>query len=250
MQFGRGREKLVIFPPLADALYEVTDYSLYLRFLFHELAKKYSVTVLGRRRNMPVGYLSRDMALEYAEVFGHSLGRCHVFGISLGGLIAQHFAGEFPQYVDRLILAGSALRMSPEGLEMGKRWITWARLGQWDEIYRENAAVSYQRTARLFVMKLIRSSLLAHLKGILTGPDDFIISGEAALLHDSARELGRIQAPTLIFGGDKDLFFSEQTYRETAAGIPNSKLVIFKGGRHAVYEEHMGEIVRAMEEVG
>jgi 3-oxoadipate enol-lactonase len=42
------------------------------------------------------------------------LGRFHLMGISLGGSVAQHFAGTYPEMVDRLVLADCSPRYDDE----------------------------------------------------------------------------------------------------------------------------------------
>ena len=47
--------------------------------------------------------------------------------------------------------------------------------------------------------------------------------------HDFKERLADIKLPTLVIGGDQDFFFP---IRETAAGIPNAKLILYKGVGH------------------
>jgi pimeloyl-ACP methyl ester carboxylesterase len=44
--------------------------------------------------------------------------------------------------------------------------------------------------------------------------------------------LAEIEAPTLVAAGDKDPFYTEALFRETAEGIPNARLVLYKGKGH------------------
>jgi pimeloyl-ACP methyl ester carboxylesterase len=44
--------------------------------------------------------------------------------------------------------------------------------------------------------------------------------------------LGEIAAPTLVIGGEEDPFYSPELFRETAAGIPNARLVLYPGMGH------------------
>lgn len=245
IRFGKGEETLVIFPPLVDALFEVERFSAYLRFLFFGLSRKYTVHVIGRRRGLPIGTLTRDMARDYAEIF-KTLGPSHVLGVSLGGLIAQYFAADHPQYVKRLILIANAHRMGPEGIEAGRQWIPWARNGRWEEIYDSNEGLSYHRPAGLIFMKTLKLSMMGSLKRQIKSPDDFIISGEAAILHDAAGVLSAIGAPTLILGGENDRIFPQDLVREMSRGIRNSELHIVPRARHALYEEHTWQVDRAI----
>ncbi len=39
-------------------------------------------------------------------------------------------------------------------------------------------------------------------------------------------------APTLVVAGDKDPFYTEALFRETAEGIPHARLILYKGMGH------------------
>ena len=82
---------------------------------YQRLAETSTVYIISRRRNMPKGYNTRDMAADYARAFESEIGTADVLGISLGGYVAQHFAADYPDYVNRLVLACAAYRVSDEG---------------------------------------------------------------------------------------------------------------------------------------
>ena len=50
--------------------------------------------------------------------------------------------------------------------------------------------------------------------------------------HTFKDRLSEIAAPTLVIAGDKDPFYSETLFRETAEGIPNAKLILYPGMGH------------------
>src|SRR5262249_36162046 len=56
-----------------------------------------------------------DLSAQLADLLAaHKIARAHVAGISLGGLIAQHFAATRPDLVDRLILIDTTPRYTDE----------------------------------------------------------------------------------------------------------------------------------------
>ena len=141
IRFGKGEEKLVIFPPINDALFAVPEVALFVHGLFYPFGKKYEVYAISRRRNLPVGYSTREMAADYAEAL-RTIGPAHILGVSLGGMIAQQFACDHPEFVKKLILVSSAHHMGPDGLKIARRWIPWARMKMWKSIYRDTAELS------------------------------------------------------------------------------------------------------------
>src|SRR6267154_1732305 len=56
-----------------------------------------------------------DLSAQLADILAaHKIGRAHVAGISLGGLIAQHFAASHPDLVDRLVLIDTTPRYTDQ----------------------------------------------------------------------------------------------------------------------------------------
>jgi pimeloyl-ACP methyl ester carboxylesterase len=50
--------------------------------------------------------------------------------------------------------------------------------------------------------------------------------------HNFKERLAEITARTLVVAGDKDPFYTETLFRETAAGIPNAGLILSAGMGH------------------
>ncbi len=61
---------------------------------------------------------------------------------------------------------------------------------------------------------------------------DLVITIEAEDRHNFKDRLSEITAPTLVVAGDKDPFYSETLFRETAEGIPNARLILYQGMGH------------------
>ncbi len=243
VQFGKGPEPLVIFPPLHDALFSVREFPWYFYALFHEFTRDFTVTLISRRRNLSVGMSTLDMAEEYVPVLRRETGRAHLMGVSLGGMIAQHFAAQEPSLVQKLVAVAAAYQMGPLGLQIARRWIPWARAGKWKEIYEETMTITYMRQQKGLPYRALKSVLKRILLPRLKNPADFIIAGQAGMLHDSWDILPKIHAPALIVGGTHDRFFPEPLFHEMAARIAESRLLIVPGAAHGVYEEYRRRVV-------
>lgn len=243
VRFGRGKEPLVILPPMHDALFSVREFPWFFELLFREFSRDYTVTLVSRKRKLPVGLSTHDMAGEYARVLQHETGPACVMGVSLGGLIAQHLAADHPKLVKKLAVVAAAYKMGPLGLQIARRWIPWARAHKWNEIYEETMAITYTRGHKGLRYKLMKAFLKRLLIPRIHDPSDFIIAGQAGMLHDSWEALPRIEMPVLIIGGTADKFFPEPLFHEMAARIRESRLLIIPGAAHGVYEEHRRRVV-------
>jgi pimeloyl-ACP methyl ester carboxylesterase len=238
VRVGNGPENLVILsgitlenePPnwLAAWTY---------RLGFGRFARDHTVYVINRRRGMPSGYTTQDMAADYVRVIESELGPSHVMAFSTGGSIAQYVALERPEAVWSLILIVSASRLSEEGREICQRWQALTREGRWQELRSDMASVTVtgeknKRLARAF-MKVFGRFVLR----VPSDPWDFLTTLEADLNHDTTGRLGEISAPTLVIGGSEDPFFSESLLRETAEKIPDATLHVYEGVGHGVPKE-------------
>jgi pimeloyl-ACP methyl ester carboxylesterase len=58
-------------------------------------------------------------------------------------------------------------------------------------------------------------------------PSDLVITIEAEDRFNFRDRLAEIAAPTLVVGGERDPFYSGALFRETAAGIPNARLILY-----------------------
>jgi pimeloyl-ACP methyl ester carboxylesterase len=238
VRLGNGTQNLVILPGTTLENKPPTRFAAWAyRFGFGRFAEDHTVYVVNRRRGMPPGYTTRDMAADYARIIEGELGPSHVVGFSTGGEIAQYVALDHPDAVRTLVLIVSACRLSDEGRRMCERWQTLARENRWQELHSDMAASTVtgetnKRLARAF-MKVFGRFVL----GTPEDPSDFLTTLEADLGHDTTDRLPEISAPTLVVGGGEDPFYSESILRETAEGIPDATLRVYQGVGHGVPKE-------------
>jgi pimeloyl-ACP methyl ester carboxylesterase len=233
VRLGKGKQTVVFFPGLGDALWDVTTHVWDLPLHYRAFTKHFTVYLLSRKRGLPAGYTTREMAADYAEAFEHDIGPANVVGISLGGYVAQHLAAEYPQHVQRLVTACAAYRVSEAGRKIPERWLALAREQRWREFYFDVAKVTveeYHHTFYQFLFPLFRHPA--------ADPADFLVSLGACLSHDGRELLGRIKAPTLVIGGAEDRFFPEPLLRETAQQIADARLVLIEHAHHGADEDH------------
>ncbi len=245
---GDGDRRLVVFPGLSDALSSRDPSRLTAEWLarraFADLTDVFDVWVVSRPRGMPTDYTTRDMAGEYASLLDRT-GPASVLGLSMGGLVAQHLAADYPDLVNELVLGVSGHRLGDEGRRAVRRWRDWAEEGEWLELALDATAVTYSGHRRLLYPPLLRA---ADGLGALEPekPADAVTSCRACLDHDAEAELADVDAPTLVLGGAEDRLFPESVLRKTARGVPDAKLGLLGGVGHGAPEERRRAFLRAV----
>ena len=94
------------------------------------------------------------------------------------------------------------------------------------------------------------ASLLLGLLAAQKDPSDLVVTAEAEDTHDFKDHLGEISAPTLVVAGDRDPFYTETLFRETAEGIPNARLILYPGMGHPASGKQFGRDVLAFLQEG
>ena len=163
----------------------------------------------------------------------------HFNGISMGGAIAQYIAVHYPERVRSVILTNTfpycnvSFRRSIEILREANGQldgITYGRLLQW-MIY----AQPFQETDEDY--------MLADEYAGLSGPGmpsyAFKAQCNAILGFNEIANLPTVKAPTLVVGGDKDLFVPVYLTTEMANAIPGAELYMAKDGGHVQHWEQL-----------
>ena len=111
--FGKGKKSLVIIPGLGDGLQTVKGMAMLFSITYRLLAKCYKIYVFSRINELRQGYTTWDMAVDVAEAMETlNLDAAYVIGISQGGMIAQWLAANFPEKVEKLVLAVTTAKLS------------------------------------------------------------------------------------------------------------------------------------------
>ena len=238
IRFGRGKRTLIILPGLGDGLQTVKGTALPMALMYRMFAKDFTVYAFSRKNALPQGYSTRDMARDLAEAMMQlGITQADIWGVSMGGMIAQHLAADYPEKVGKLILTVTAARTNPILQESVDEWVRLAKSG-------DHAAFMDSTLRRIYSEKYYRSNRWTiPLLGKLTKPksyERFFIQAEACLNHNAYDDLARIQAQTLVIGGEKDLALGGEASREIVSKIPHAELKMYPQWGHGVYEEEKG----------
>lgn len=235
IRFGRGEKVLIMLPGLGDGLQTVKGTALPMALMYRLFARKFTVYMFSRLKDLPVGHTTRDMARDLANAMEElSISKADILGVSMGGMISQWLAIDYPAKVGRLVLAVTSPR--PNGIltESVAEWVAYAEQS-------DHTALMDSNVRRIYSAEYYRlNKWLIPLIGALTKPrsyDRFLIQAQACLRHDAFEELKRVQAPTLVIGGEKDVALGAEASRELAAQIPGAALKMYRQWGHGLYEE-------------
>ena len=109
----------------------------------------------------------------------------------------------------------------------------FARQRKWRAAYSSQVTGIYHRGIKKYLLKLFMWLFGAF--GAPADPSDGLVEIEAEDKHNFKDRLAEIQIPTLVIGGEEDYFYP---IRETAAGIPHAKLILYQGLGHNTIFSH------------
>ena len=248
IRFGTGRKNLVLLPGLGDGLRTVKGKALPMALYYRSLAKDYTVYIISRKQHLSEGHTTRDMARDLKEaVEALGIRKASLVGVSMGGMIAQHFAAEYPALLEKLVLVVTCARPNPILLESLQEWTDCARRDDHTALMESNLRRIYSNGYYR------RHQWMIPITGRLTKPssyDRFFRLAEACRVHDAWDALPGISLPTLVVGGQQDRSLGGEASRELAARIPGAKLKIYPQWGHGLYEEAKDFWVAVTEFVG
>ncbi|HEX4920620.1 MAG TPA: alpha/beta hydrolase, partial [Candidatus Bathyarchaeia archaeon] len=243
---GSGPRTLVVFE--GQAFENKPMPSLMVAGLYRFLEQDYTIYSVNRKPGLPSGYTMQNMADDYATMIREEFGGpVDVIGVSTGGSIAQHVAADLPDLVRKLVLHSTAHTLGEAGKAVQWRIGELVRQGRRREVCTTMLGLMLpsagikRDVGRLavwvagFIMPLILPKDLSDLAITIEAEDK---------LHFKDR-LSEITASTLVVAGDKDPFYSETLFRETAEGIPNARLILYQGMGHPAHGKHFRQDVLA-----
>ena len=217
-------------------------------FQMHAFKKHYQVVTIDNRgvgdTDKPSeSYDIEAMADDTIGVMNHlGIDKAHILGTSLGGVIAQEIAINYPERVRKLILAST----HPGGSEMEEARSEMQRaLGLGESFSKEDIrSIDVMKfmstvTALAFNKRLYRLILvpLSRIYAKSIGFEGLMGQFEAVTGCNTLDRLHMIKAPTLVITGTEDRVVPPLSSDVIASRIPNAKLVKLDGGSHAIQME-------------
>ena len=233
--FGKGKRNIIMLPGVGDGLATVEGKAALLALNYPKLRKNFRVFVMSRRIPFPENFGTKEIADDMKTVMDKlGIEKADVIGVSMGGMIAQHFAAAYPERTEKLVLVVTTARRSKYMDIIGDEWLRMAKAG--DGVALMRSSVKNMYTDGYYR----KNGWLCEITGRFMAPksyERFIRMGFACLEHDAQSVLKDIKAPALIIGGKEDRTVGGEESLFLAENIPGAELFMYEGLRHAVYDE-------------
>lgn len=178
----------------------------------------------------PGPYPILTMATDAAAVLDAAgVARAHVFGVSMGGMIAQEFALQYPARTHSLILGcTSAGGSSSVRAERKVADVLFARGMTWEQAREAALAYIYDpATPREKIEEDVRRR-----QRCLPTPEGYMAQLQGILAWEGHSRLGQITAPTLVIHGRSDALIPPENAQLIAERIPGAKLILLDRASH------------------
>ncbi|HXF52200.1 MAG TPA: alpha/beta fold hydrolase [Dehalococcoidia bacterium] len=193
------------------------------------------------RSEKPDGPYSMEVFADDAAGLLQYLGvdSAHVFGVSMGGMIAQHLALRHPERVRTLIL-GCTTPGGPQAVSPSPEVIAAFQAGGQERDPRKAAEIGFfymysdEYLSQNREALLDRAERLAHLRAPEEGLRGHF---QAVMGHNALDRLHEVRVPTLVLTGDADPLVPPENSRLIASRIPGARLVEFPGMKHGFFIE-------------
>lgn len=189
---------------------------------------------IGRSDPAPPTLTVTDMADDVALVLDRAgIERCHLFGVSLGGMIAQRFALRHAHRLERLVIGcstpGGRHALRPARATFAR--MVYAATRPRAEALRLSATIALSAAFRARTPDIVERWVALDAQAPLARRT-LIAQGLAGLRHDAWDELPHLRVPTLLVCGDADELLPPENSRLLARRIPGAELLWLPGAGH------------------
>jgi len=193
----------------------------------------------GRSSVPPAPYSIAQMASDAAAVLDAAgVGAAHIVGASMGGMIAQEFALQYPARVRSLVLActtpGGHNAVQPDAATLGALLTTGLSP-------RERAELMVPFLYDASTPRPVIDAELARLSEFYPIPEGFAAQLQAILAWQAYDRLTQISAPTLVIHGTNDRLVPAANGELIASRIPAAKLAMVPSAAHILFADQPGE---------
>jgi 3-oxoadipate enol-lactonase len=172
-----------------------------------------------------------------------NVSKAYVIGISYGSLVAQNLAVLFPTLPQKLVLISTFAHRTPYFDAIGISWVRALEMGGYNllldimlpsvlsESYFDNPLIPIE------AMKEARKGVNENTEALLK------LMRATGERNDYRETLRKINVPTLIIHGEKDLLIPSHMAEEVHKNIKGSEYVVLKNAGHTLNLEYVPEVI-------
>lgn len=214
------------------------------------LSRHFKVIIFDNRgvgkSSKPDGPYSIEMMADDAKAVldASSVETAHVYGISMGGMIAQRLAIHYPERVRSLVLgcttAGGPTHVPPSPKIMELMVARGSLTGTPEENAWLAAPIVYSQAFIDHHPEMVQEDIEKRIQ-IVTPPYAYLSQLQACGVHNTSQELDKINIPTFVIHGDADELVPYENGKMLAERIKGAKLHTVSGAGHIYFTEAVEE---------
>ena len=230
MKFGDGLKTMVILPGLS--LRPVSETPQGVISAYDIFTKDFTVYLFDYREDPAEDQTIEDMADDVADALRElELRKVYLYGVSMGGMVAQILTVKYPELVEKLVLCSTVSRLTEN--DRMNDWLMLAK--KKDIILLVDSFVKSVYSPGFYERSI---DIAFSMYKDLTNEDlrDLIVRVEAAEHFDVTDRLHEIKVPVFFLGCLNDQIFSTDQMMETVHAL-NCESYFYDNCSHAIYDE-------------
>lgn len=185
----------------------------------------------------PAGpYSSKMLAQDAKALVDHlKIGKFHLMGVSMGGMIAQEYALAYPEDLKSVTFGCTYAKPDAFCQTMFGMWADLSQKIDVPFVMRDVALWAF--TGPFFNERPDEAAEFAEAMAQLEMPVEAYLAQLAVIQgHDTTDRLSQIKVPTLVLAGEEDILIPVRLSRDLHAAIPGAKWATVPGGHACLWE--------------